>query len=294
MWSFAALEHEWMKALDPGWMAYILSYGGLLLDLFVVPLLLWRRTRGYAFAATVFFHVTNKLLFAIGIFPYLMTAATTLYFDPDWPRRLVARFQPDVSRGGTPVGHAESQRIKAAERAAPGAPMHRAWAAVLAVYLILQLTIPLRHYAYPGSVTWTEEGQYFAWHMLLRAKDSRALFRIVDRESGQEQEASPARFLSNPQLKTFGARPDMIVQFAHYLQKELEALGYRNFAIYADARVSLNGREPEQIIDPGLDLTQVKRGLGAKPYIMPLTEPLPPMRQTVEKIKQRLRSETAG
>ncbi len=292
MWSFAALEHEWMRALDPALMALFLSYGGLLLDLFVVPLLLWRKTRAYAFAATLFFHASNKLLFAIGIFPYLMTAATTLFFEPDWPRRLWGRIRPGIARAGQPAEAAESKRIRAAERAGAWKPLGRGWAWVLAVYLIIQLTIPLRHYAYPGSVTWTEEGQYFAWHMLLRAKNSRALFRIVDRESGAEQEVSPVRFLPKPQLKTFGARPDMILQFAHYLQKELEALGYRNFAIYVDALVTLNGRKPELIIDPQLDLTQVKRGLKPKPYIMPLTEPLPSTIEYARQIKEQMRPET--
>ena len=70
--------------------AYLFSYGGLALDLSAVPLLLWRRTRPYIFAALVCFHVMNTQLFSIGIFPYLMLGATTIFFDPDWPRRALA------------------------------------------------------------------------------------------------------------------------------------------------------------------------------------------------------------
>src|SRR5918997_832685 len=71
-------------------MVYLFSYGGLLLDLLVVPFLLWRRTRLVAFAFAVAFHFTNSHLFNIGIFPWLAIAATTLFFSPSWPRRFVA------------------------------------------------------------------------------------------------------------------------------------------------------------------------------------------------------------
>ena len=30
--------------------------------------------------------------------------------------------------------------------------------------------MPLRHYAYPGNVSWTEEGHQFSWRMMLRDK----------------------------------------------------------------------------------------------------------------------------
>ena len=46
--------------LDQPWSGLAFSYGGLLLDLLVVPALLWRRTRPYAFAAAV-----SLIIFAI-------------------------------------------------------------------------------------------------------------------------------------------------------------------------------------------------------------------------------------
>ena len=76
-----------------GWMVSLFSYGGLLLDLLVVPLLLWRKTRLLAFVAATTFHVTNARLFDIVIFPWFMIAATMLFFRPDWPRLLVRFFR---------------------------------------------------------------------------------------------------------------------------------------------------------------------------------------------------------
>ena len=77
----------------------MLSYGGLLFDLFIVPLMLYRRTRLFGFILAIVFHVTNRLLFNIGIFPYFSIVMTTLYFSPDWPRENTGKLT--ASRGNT-------------------------------------------------------------------------------------------------------------------------------------------------------------------------------------------------
>ena len=71
---------------DKEWMVYLYSYGGLLLDLLAMPLLLWRRTRLLTFFALMLFHLNNAYMFSIGIFPWFMIAATALYFDPALPK----------------------------------------------------------------------------------------------------------------------------------------------------------------------------------------------------------------
>ena len=68
------------------WLAYALSWAGVFFDLTIVGWLLWRRTRPYAFAALVVFHVSTAVLFpAIGMFPWIMIGATLVFFNPDWP-----------------------------------------------------------------------------------------------------------------------------------------------------------------------------------------------------------------
>ena len=97
--------------LDERWFAHALAVGGALFDCTVVPLLLWRRTRPFAFAAVVVFHLATWRLFAIGVFPWLMIAGATLFFAPDWPRRLralrpeaPARRSPTRTTGTGPPG----------------------------------------------------------------------------------------------------------------------------------------------------------------------------------------------
>src|SRR4026207_1629130 len=74
------------------WVVYSFVIGGLLIDLLVVPLLLWRRTRPFAFVAAVLFNLINAVIFEIGIFPWLMLGALLIYFPPDLVRRFARAF----------------------------------------------------------------------------------------------------------------------------------------------------------------------------------------------------------
>ena len=57
------LQYEWAHEA--------IKYFGLTFDLLIVPFLLWKRTRWFAVAASVFFHLFNSVVFKIGIFPYM-------------------------------------------------------------------------------------------------------------------------------------------------------------------------------------------------------------------------------
>ena len=61
------------------WFQLLVCYGGFFFDLLIVPLLLWRKTRPYAFLLGVMFHLFNSYTFKIGIFPYL-SIALLLFF----------------------------------------------------------------------------------------------------------------------------------------------------------------------------------------------------------------------
>src|SRR5262249_48717615 len=84
--------------LLPG-VATAASWAGAAFDLSIVPLLVWRRTRAFAYVLVVLFHAATALLFPIGIFPWLMIAATTIFFSSSWPRRLL----PQAVRGEIPM-----------------------------------------------------------------------------------------------------------------------------------------------------------------------------------------------
>jgi hypothetical protein len=244
------------------WMVYTFAYGGLLLDLLIVPFLIWKRTYVWACIAALLFHLINSELFSIGIFPWFMIAATlVLYYPYRWPQpRKIWR----------PAGKRPAETPDAALNAA-----QRAMLSALGVYTAIQILMPLRHLIYPGNVSWTEEGHNFSWHMKLRDKEAKARFHVKDPKSGETWEVDPGDYLTRRQLGKMAARPDMILQFAHFLAGEYRKKGYENVGVYAETYASLNGRAYQRLIDPKADLAAQPRSLGRASWIVPLTQPLP-------------------
>lgn len=238
---------------------YLASYGALALDLFVVPLLLWRPTRPWAFAAACSFHVLNAGLFTIGIFPWLMIAATTLFFDPSWPR---LGFWP------RPADLGSSERARLTTR-------QQVLFAGLSLYVAVQFLVPLRHWLYPGEVSWTEEGHRFAWHMLLRTKSADVAFFATDPATGTSWQLDPRKYVTPGQENEMRTRPDMILQLAHHMASDLRAKGSKDVQIRAGVTASLNGRPEQVLIDGAVDLAAVSRSLAPAAWIVPLDPSLP-------------------
>lgn len=258
------------------WVVYGFVIGGLLLDLLVVPLLLWRRTRPFALAAAILFNLINSVIFDIGIFPWLMLGTLLLFFPPDLPRRFARAFMsPGEAFPGAEPAPASSAKLIAEGESCPALfPSQKIVAGLLAAYLAIQLALPLRHYLYPGNVSWTEEGHNFAWHMKLRTKDGEALFTVSHPSSGQTWTIKPGDYLKSHQLMKMITKPDLILLFSHYLAEEKRREGYDNVEVRAHVMVSLNGRQQQLLIDPDVDLTKMKVSLLPADWIMPLTTPL--------------------
>ena len=68
--------------------------------------------------------------------------------------------------------------------------------------------------------------------------------------------------------------PDLLVLFAHYLAEEKRREGYDNVEVRARVMVSLNGREPQLLIDPNVDLAKEHVSLLPARWIVPLMTPL--------------------
>jgi hypothetical protein len=65
------------------WVVFAFAYGGLLFDLGIGFLLVWRRTRLVAFGLAAVFHLLNAHLFQIGIIPALAFGMTLIFAAPD-------------------------------------------------------------------------------------------------------------------------------------------------------------------------------------------------------------------
>jgi hypothetical protein len=232
--------------LDTEATTYLVAHGGLVFDLLIVPLLLCRKSRPWAFAAAAVFHLANATIFDIGVFPWLMFAATTLFLDPDWPRRFAPRFFPRPAADAAPV------------RTRPGLVI------ALAIYAAVQLVVPLRHVCYPGDVNWTEEGHRFSWRMKLRDKIGHAQFRVTDPAQGMTRVVEPTDYVNPIQALRMAGQPDMILQFAHHL-----AEGRTGVQVRAQSMISLNARAPANLVDTNVDLAAIPRSLKHATWILP-------------------------
>lgn len=237
------------------WATFFFSYGGLLFDLSVGFLLLWQRTRLPAFLLLLFFHLTNKWLFNIGIFPYLMIAATILFAETGWPRRLLRAPKPHLPD------------------TLPRPALKRRWwiAGFVTIYLALQILIPLRHWLYPGNVAWTEDGHRFSWRMKLRGKSGDIAIVVTNPQTSQRWLVDPRQDLTSRQIGKMATRPDMMIQYVHYLKQRLAQAGIENPIIQLHAQVSLNGRPYQPIVDPTENLAQAPLNIFAPAtWVIPL------------------------
>ncbi len=233
-------------------------WGGMLFDLAVVPLLLYRRTRFLAYAVCICFHLLNSILFNIHIFPWFMIFASTIFFEPDWPRRIL---------GGT------GQLSLAVSQNGASSRMSRALWIGLVCYCSFHLAWPFRHHLFPGDAAWTEQGHYFSWRMMLRARSRGCVLpaRFGIRQGTGTRSATVRDARTNRQVL---ARPRDDSSPGTRIAADYEADSSHNAAIYGLVLTSLNGRKPQLMIDPTKDLSLIARGQSDRPYVMPLTEPL--------------------
>ncbi|ETX27071.1 HTTM domain-containing protein [Roseivivax isoporae] len=245
------------------WVILAGTWGTVALHVLGAPLLLWHRTRLATFAVYCVFHGANAMFFNIGIFPWLTIAATTIFFAPDWPRRaarwLLGRFEalPPYAPPAFP-----------APRTLP-----RAALVAMAGWIAVQVALPLRAAYFPTEVRWSGDGHRFSWRM--RIYDRQAEGSFVVAADGQHWTVAPTEYLTARQADKMMVRADMVHQFAGYLEDVWEDAGYRDVAVRAEIRKSLNGRAAQHFVDPAVDLTAVPLAyLSPDDWVMPLAVPV--------------------
>lgn len=257
------------------WMVYAMSYGGMLLDLFIVPVILWPRTRWLGVVALVLFHRINAEMFSIGIFPTFATAAIILFLPPSLPRRVVSYLgsmfgKVRTGRKTTVREQPELDVVPFMQR-----PLVQRMTVVLVLgYIGIHLLLPLRQHLYPGPTAWTDYGDRFAWRMMLNSKHGTITFNITDPESGQTWTVDPMEYLTRSQFGNMTSHPEMILQFSHYLADEWARKGYDSVEVRADTAISLNGRDPMPIVDPTVNLAAEDYRIGPYDWITSFEEQL--------------------
>jgi len=250
--TFVALHYFFTQ----NWFVTIAVYFVVILHIVGAPLLLFKRTRIYVFLIYCCFHILNDHVFQIGSFPWMSIAFTTIFFDPDWPKKIFKFFdkKPDVNLfNETPPA---KQNIITY---------------LMVIWVITQILIPSRYLLYPGNPSWTGEGQRFAWRMKLNIINGMTSFYVTDPETNQKQRVTAKDYLTFQQFSEMLCQPDMILQFAHHIHKVwTQEKGYKNVKVTVESVCSLNKRKPVTYINPEIDLAHVERNLKHNDWVLPV------------------------
>ena len=215
---------------------YFIAYGGILFDGLIIPLLLFKPTRKLAFFSSIFFHLFNSIVFQIGIFPYLSLAFSLFFFNPKTVRDIFLRHKPLYHSNEIIVPkYAIAPRL------------------IFVIYFLIHIALPLRQHYFKDDVLWTEEGHRLAWRMMLRAKNGRATYTVIDTSNNNAITINLNDYLSPKQKRGACTKPDIIWQFAQRLKTSFAEEG-KNVKVYVNAYVSVNDKPFKQLIDPKVDL----------------------------------------
>ncbi|MEM9390609.1 MAG: HTTM domain-containing protein [Bacteroidota bacterium] len=224
----------------PQVLAQLFSFGGLVFDLSIIWLLIYKVTRPYAQIAQCLFHILNFTILGIGSFSIATASLTLLLFPTEWLRN-------KLRMGSIIDDHSFEKRVTSG--------------LLLAIsILVIQVFVPHRHYLSGQNVNWTEKGHRFSWRLMSRTKSgSGSSFEVINPSTGEKWKINPRDYLTRRQFRKMSAETDLILSFAHYLKKEWHTRGYEDVQVYARVMTKLNHRKPQLLIDPNLDLAKVER-----------------------------------
>jgi len=242
----------------------VMSWFGFLFDTTIVGWLMWRRSRPWAYAVVIVFHVLTRLLFDIGMFPIIMSISALVFFSPSWPRVLLRRS----------IAPASIATSASSERAVP--LLHRLALGLGALYCLAQIVMPLRCHLYGGNVLWHEQGMRFSWRVMIRAKGGATTFLVRPKDGERVFHVSPREYLKPFQENEMASQPDLVLQLAHHIGDDFERRGYGAVEVHAESTVSLNGRRGALLVDPEVDLTTVHDGIGPASWLRPAPREVPP------------------
>jgi vitamin K-dependent gamma-carboxylase len=160
--------------------AYFIAWAGAAFDLSVGFLLIFRKTRILGMVLMLVFHGTNHFLIFedIGWFPLLGVTTSLIFFEPDWPDRLMTKFgyQPNYKKPKVAIANEPFQ-------------IGRIVPPFVAFWLIWQIVFPLRHFLIPGDARFTFEGLRFSWRLKAEVYRSSALeIRVSDTDLFEKNE----------------------------------------------------------------------------------------------------------
>jgi len=210
---------------------------GIIFDALIVPALLYKPTRKYAFYAAIFFHLFNSVVFQVGIFPFLSLAFCLFFFEAETIRNIFLK---------------QKQLYTANEIEIPKNAALIKYGVLL--FFAIQLVLPVRHWFIKDDVLWTEEGHRMSWRMMLRTKTGIITYKVIDKVTQKAEFIDVHKWVTQKQAGMLATKPDVIWQFVQRLKAYYKKEG-KTIEVYAlNSRISVNGKKYEPFVNPKVDL----------------------------------------
>jgi len=229
--------------------AFAFSWFAAVYDCTIVYFLLFTKTRKWAYTTVVIFHLLTAVFFNIGIFPWLMITSNLIFFGDAFHARL----------------YRQKSTFAPTKNDVPHIPLYLVL--VVAVFLAIQLILPMRHLAFGGNTMVTELGYRFGWRVMLLEKAGVATFTLRDQENERYMEIDNSEYLTEFQEKQMAIQPDFMLQFAQHIAEQNSGL-VSHPIVTVSSFITLNGRVSQRFIQPDLDLLKVADDWSDKPWII--------------------------
>ena len=250
--------------------AYIFSWFGAVFDLSIFFILINKRYRIWGYLFVVVFHVLTSIMFPIGVFPLVMIASTLIFFSEEFHNKIIYFISKILflkkEKNPTTSDYQFTQYFK------------KTISLMYILFFTLQLLLPFRFLLYPGKLFWTEQGYRFSWRVMLIEKVGYAQFHVHEPKKDRKMLIDNAQYLTPQQEKMMATQPDMILQYAHFLNTEFsdslmiessgEKILLQDPKITADIKVSLFNKGSKVFVDPKVNLSKIERGFKHKDWII--------------------------
>ncbi|XP_036360809.1 vitamin K-dependent gamma-carboxylase isoform X3 [Octopus sinensis] len=298
---------------------FIVHYFGFFLDLTIGFFLFFDTTRPYAFVFGLSFHLMNSQIFNIGMFPWAMMVTMTIFFYPDWPRKIfknlpesisfqipedepiqksnhcIYAVKQEISGEGNPLSAGDGEKSTYDSKSNqkqhnhPQYSLRHIFSTAFAIfYILLQLFLPFSHFITKGYNNWTSGLYGYSWDMMVHRWNTQHLqIMYVERDTGESGFIDPMAFARSS--KRWPLHSDMVKQYALCIENRLENLGLKNVELYFDVWVSLTQRFQQRLFDPNTDIIKADwHPFKDTPWILPLQNQLANWRNTMDKITREV------
>jgi vitamin K-dependent gamma-carboxylase len=257
----AKLNADWLFRQEPvrsmasshggEWLVYLLTFGGLAIDLLAPLMLFFPKYRKWAIWGYVGFHLLNSWIFSdIGVFPFVMLAGLLLFYAPTelgWFNGLFGKnVEPISSKKGKNLPKTELPTVL---------PLRNWTIGFLGLYFLIQIFFPLRGFFLPNPMDYTTIGNRFSWRMKIDTRlPSEMKFRVRDLASGQEVTAPITQILNEMQIGHLATDPRSVVQMAQFLKTFAKKQGMTEAEVFAKIKFGYNGRPASDFLNPETNL----------------------------------------